>query len=197
MPSIVYILTNPSMPDSIEIGTSDNIQEKMESLYEAHVPEPFQCFYAGEVENAESTEQHLHELFADCRVSSKRNFFRIDPQRVLHALRLANPIDVTPEKNGSALKKREVKRRKISFSMVKIPVGATLTFRGDQAITCKVVGDREIEFEGEVCSVGAAAQKILRREWVLNESGTVSGPTYWRYENENLYSRRKRMENDS
>ena len=128
MPSIVYILSNPSMPGLITIGATNNLQQKMRALYKANVPEPFQCFYAGEVENAESIERHLHELFADCRVSSKRNFFRIDPQRVLHALRLANPIDVTPEKNGSALKKREVKRRKISFSMVKIPIGATPDF---------------------------------------------------------------------
>ena len=173
MPSIIYILSNPSMPGLITIGATDNLQQKMRALDKANVPEPFQCFYAGEVENAESTERRLHELFADCRVSSKRNFFRIDPQRVLHALRLANPIDVTPEKNGSALKKME-HRGAVTRNLF---VNEAAVLPSPEHTDCPVyIGEERAETSfGMDHNMGVGKQPIGRPVFFLNAQAIKNG----------------------
>ena len=202
MSKIVYILTNPSMPGLIKIGATTNLQKTMKDLYQPNVPEPFQCFYAGKVDNAESVAQGLHQLFADHRVSSARDFLRMDAQKVLYGLQLANPKDVTPTKEqqptleDKPLKEQQYKLSKFVFSKVGIPIGARLTFYRDKAITCKVVGDREIEFEGELYSLTAAARKVLLRKDGPNRPFATgfTGTNYWCYQDERLSSLRTRME---
>ena len=207
MSKIVYILTNPSMPGLIKIGATSHLQKTMRDLYQANVPQPFQCFYAGKVDNAESVAQGLHQLFADHRVSPARDFLRMDAQKVLYGLQLANPKDVTPTKEhqptlkdkpskDKPLKEQQYKLSKFVFSKVGIPIGARLTFYRDKAITCKVVGDREIEFEGELYSLTAAARKVLLKKDGPNRPFATgfTGTNYWCYQDERLSSLRTRME---
>lgn len=50
---IVYVLTNPAMPNMVKIGlsTADDVQQRMAQLYTTGVPLPFECVYAGRVAN--------------------------------------------------------------------------------------------------------------------------------------------------
>jgi len=53
MPDIIYILTNPAIPDLIKIGKTTNLVERINSLSRhSGVPVPFECYFACEVEDA-------------------------------------------------------------------------------------------------------------------------------------------------
>ena len=54
MSKIVYILTNQSMPDTIKIGITDDLESRMKQLDNTSTPLPFECYYAVEVEDASS-----------------------------------------------------------------------------------------------------------------------------------------------
>lgn len=201
MSKIAYILTNPSMPGLTKIGAADDLPKRMRELYKTNVPAPFECFFAGRVDDAESVKRNLHSLFDEHRVSPKREFFRVDPQKVRDALKLANPIDVTPKKSAAEnnpdkpAAKRKRSRGRIDFSMVRIPVGTILTLRGDETITCRVVNDREVEFDGKTCTLSSAAAKALQNKG--RSAKAISGPVHWCYEGEALYNRRLRLEKET
>ena len=80
------------------------------------------------------------------------------------------------------------RRATFNFKMVEIPVGAEISFVNDEKIKAKVVDNRSINLNGEILSLSAAAQKILKVDW------PAQGPLYWVYEGETLDERRKRME---
>ena len=57
MTKIVYILTNQSMPDTIKIGITDNLERRMKELDNTSTPLPFECYYAVEVQDAKVIEK--------------------------------------------------------------------------------------------------------------------------------------------
>ena len=53
MSGIVYILTNEAMEGLIKIGkTNTSVEQRIKELDNTSLPLPFQCFYAGEVHDA-------------------------------------------------------------------------------------------------------------------------------------------------
>ena len=85
---IVYVLTNSAMDDIIKIGRTDNLQQRMRSLYTAGVPAPFTCYYAARVAEAEQVERNVHEIFANERVNKQREFFSTDPHRAALVIKM-------------------------------------------------------------------------------------------------------------
>lgn len=50
MAGIIYILTNPFMPDIFKIGrTERNVEDRIKELDTTSMPAPFRCVYAAEV----------------------------------------------------------------------------------------------------------------------------------------------------
>lgn len=199
MSEIIYVLTNEAMPGYVKIGiTTNNLEERIRYLDTTSVPLPFQCFYAARVENAREVEQKVHDVFLDQRVRSNREFFEITPERVVSAIKLAEIEDVTPqtdlvdsEEAQKALNDARSRRAMFNFEMVDIPVGAELAYINDENVTAKVVkqsGQKTIEYQGELTSPSAAAQKVAGYEH------PVQGTLYWMYDGETLDERRSRME---
>ena len=63
---LVYILTNPSMPDWVKIGFTDdeNIEKRLRELNSSTaVPLSFRVYATLCVENPREIEQHVHALF--------------------------------------------------------------------------------------------------------------------------------------
>ena len=200
MPEIVYLLTNPTMPDLVKIGRTTDLESRLRSLStHTGVPVPFECFYACEVADSVKVERALHDAFGDHRINPKREFFRLNPDRAVAILELVALKDAAPcteiaedQVELDALHREQSRREQFRFSMVDVPVGATLTFSKDDTITAKVIDDKRIEFEGTVTSTSAAATKLLhRRGWTLR---AAQGPLYWMFEGETLAERRMRME---
>ncbi len=185
------------MPGYVKIGKTTNLEQRIRSLDATNMPLPFECFYACIVANADFVEKKLHDAFADYRVRSNREFFEVSPERVLSALKLAELENVTPNRDfvetvedQNALDKARIRRAVFNFKMVNIPIGAELTYINDGNIKATVVDNKRIEINGEITSLSASAQKLLG---YVNQ---VQGPIYWKYEDETLDERRRRMESE-
>jgi len=196
MNEIVYILTNEAMPGYVKIGiTNNSILERMKQLDRTGVPLPFECYYACEVKDAREEEKWLHSIFSDRRVRDEREFFKIDPERVVSAVRRVQIKDVTPKDFINTTKEEEDEleeakniRSRFDFNKYNIPVGATIIFSRDNSIKAKVLEDNQIEFKGEATSLSASAKKLL------GYKNDVAGTLYWMYEDETLDERRRRID---
>lgn len=89
------------------------------------------------------------------------------------------------------------KRSNNSFKLLNISVGEEIYFLHDESIVARVVNDRnKIEYENEVYSVTALAQKLLIERHGWSEDLHVNG---WRYFTKNgltLSDLRDRIENE-
>jgi hypothetical protein len=198
--SIVYILTNESMPDYIKIGRTDReVTKRVLELDNTAVPLPFQCYYAAEVSDYQKVERALHIAFDDFRVRKNREFFRnLDPYRVKVILELLADREVTPRVDvtldddaGRALERVVSHARRFSFASAAIPIGATLTFSRDSTRTCIVESDSSVVYEGQSLSISRAAIRAMQEMGYKTQ--TLAGGWYWLYEDETLNSRRARL----
>jgi len=201
MSNIVYVLTNPSIPDIVKIGMTTDLTTRMRSLYNSSVPVPFECYFACTVKDMSFVEKQLHDGFDDFRVNPKREFFRVDPERVVSILKMVMIEDVTPKEDivedeidQRSLDKEKKVRGRFNFDMINVPVGSILTFVKDPTITSVVIDKHKIEFEDEINSLSSSTLKIVHRMGYTWKQ--VSGPTYWMYEGETLNERRSRMEQE-
>jgi hypothetical protein len=196
---IVYVLINEAMPGYAKIGRTTNLEQRIRGLDTTSVPLPFECVYAAKVADASFVERKLHDAFGDNRVRSNREFFEISPERIIAALQIGVIEEVTPSQDyvetvedKKALDKARDRRSAFNFAMVNIPMGSTLTFSRDENVTCIVLDNKNVEFEGEKTSLSSAALTVLHR--LGGTTPTAQGPLYWEYEGEILSERRKRME---
>jgi hypothetical protein len=204
MPNIVYILTNEAMPNLVKIGRTDaeDVRERMSSLNNPSVPYPFECHFAAEVDDGSRVEKALHRFFSKERVNPSREFFKVEPEKVVLALRITNFKDVTPRvqeivKVGQndndekkALDKAKARRPNIRLEPLGINIGDVLTFSRDETITAIVVKNNKINYCEETLSLSSAAEKALG-----SQCG-VSGSLYWKFEGELLDDRRQRIESE-
>jgi len=199
---IVYILTNECMPDTIKIGVTDVLEQRVKQLDNSSVALPFQCYYAVEVDNASVIEKKLHEGLDDCRIRQNREFFNTTPEQAKSLLGIVEVMggkNVTPTidivespQDHEALKRARKNRERFNFQILGIDVGTSLEFRKDVTITCEVVDDTQVRFRDEVMSLSKSADIVLREmgyEWT-----SVRG-TIWRCLNgETLHELRVRLE---
>jgi len=198
---IIYVLVNPAFDSYVKVGRTVNLEQRLRSLDNTSVPLPFRCVYAVEVADEVAVERLVHSAFADHRTRAGREFFEIDPQRVISALKLTNGKEVTPykdiavdEEGLAALEKAEGRRKVIGLFDVGLKVGDTLTFANNEQLFATILSSKKVEFEGVTESISSSALKILNRqgyEWT-----TTNGWQYWQFEGETLSELRKRLEEE-
>ncbi|MFM6999656.1 MAG: GIY-YIG nuclease family protein [Limnohabitans sp.] len=196
MPEIVYVLTKISMPGYVKIGrTTDSVQNRMANLSSSSgVPLPFECYFAAEVKDCSKLEKILHQLFADARVNPKREFFEVDPEKVVLAISIGEFQEVTPgimaiePEEKLALEQAQARRKKIKLAAIDIHPGSVLNFSRDESIIATVIDGNKVLYEGESLSLSGAAIKALQR--LGYKTLTASGSEYWIYEEELLDERR-------
>ena len=201
MAEIVYLLTNPVMPDLVKIGRTTNLEERLRSLStHSGVPVPFEVFYACEVSDSAKVERQIHEGFGDHRINPKREFFRINPERILAILKLVELRDVTPVEDvvedrveQDSLNRERSRRENFRFSILGLKAGSILTFLRDESIQATVIDDRRISFEGKETSLSSSALEILRTRYGYRAK-TIAGPQYWCFEGKTLSEMRQEME---
>ena len=196
---IIYILTNPSMSGYVKIGKTTNLEKRLKSLNKTNVAEPFQCIFAAEVGDYDEREKLLHDAFADTRTRKNREFFEIDAQRVISALKIAKGKDVTPgkkaTKNSKSPEKASERREQFKFSMIDLKPGDEISYRKDEKVKATIIDDRKILFEGKDASISGIARILLQRDGAIsNNSKGVQGAKHWKYDGELLIKRRERME---
>ena len=220
---IVYVLTNPGMPGLVKIGKTINMRARLNTLFSTSVPLPFILHYAAEVENAKELEHSLFEVFSDKRVNNRREFFEVEPERVVAAIRIANGISVredhkvrdgeddTTETISVGITDEDIKARdkeaqaqakaqrrtNFRFEDLGIPIGAELTFSRNRELKATVVDNKsKVEFEGEEMSISGAANIILQRDPQQTITTSVNGALFWEWENEILNAIRTRIEQE-
>jgi hypothetical protein len=200
MPNIVYVLTNEAMPGMVKIGLTDgSVEERITQLSAASgVPLLFECYYAAEVDDMNRIERLLHQLFAEHRVNPKREFFKIEPEKVVLALSIGRFKEVTPGNVAAdaieqeALDKEKSRRPRLSLSAIGIGPGAILTCSRDETRKATVVDGNKVNLDGEELSLSAAALKVLGQ--LGYKTPAASGSWYWMFEGELLDERRRRLE---
>ena len=128
----------------------------------------------------------------------KREFYAMSPQdaySILEAiaeihdctdkLKLIPPSEDELDAEMTALEIKEEKRERVApfaFSMCNIPNGAVLQFWRTATqptdITCVVVDDKKVEYNGEIYSLSALAAKLANVKYPLH------GPCYFKYSGE-------------
>jgi len=189
---IVYILTNPAIPNMIKIGMTshEDVKLRMAQIYTTGVPLPFECVYAALVPNCEKVEKALHIAFGPNRVNPKREYFEIESSQAIAIIRLMQIEDLTPK---VAIEKEEVdvidreagevyakkKRPRFNFAEMGIPAGSELVSvaNGETVI---VIGERLVNFRGQETSLTNATRIILD-----NGYHVAPGP-YWTFNGKKL-----------
>ena len=203
MNNIIYILTNPVFSDMVKIGKTKNLEKRVKDLSShAGIPVPFEVYYACTVEDSTKIEKGLHDGFGDHRINPKREFFRINPERVLSILKLveieciaSNSDFVDDVEEKISLEKERSNRSKFKFLLANIEVGNELSFIRNEKYKAIVAEDNKIQFEGETTSLSKSALTILNRDFGVNWS-SCAGPNFWIFENETLSERRLRLEKE-
>ena len=199
---IIYILTNQSMPDTIKIGITDNLERRIKELDNTSLPLPFECYYAVEVEDASKIEKKIHEGLDDARIRDNREFFNTTPEQAKAILEIAEVMggkNVTPTEDivettqdKQALDNAKKKRKRFNFEMLDIKPGTILHFSKDKSITCEVYNSNQVKFRDKITSLSNSADIVLSEmgyDW-----GSVHGPGYWLYNNKTLYELRTEKE---
>ena len=199
---IIYILTNQSMPDTIKIGITDNLERRIKELDNTSLPLPFECYYAVEVEDASKIEKKIHEGLDDARIRDNREFFNTTPEQAKSILEIAEIMggkDVTPKgdivetaQDKQALEKSRKIRKRFNFEMINIQPGTILNFVKDTTITCEVHDDKKVKFRDKITSLSDAADIVLREmgyDW-----SAAQGPIWWSYQGKRLSELRRERE---
>ena len=196
--AIVYVLSNPAFDRYVKVGRTIDLEQRLRQLDNTSVPLPFRCEFAIEVNDEVEAERLVHQAFADVRVRSSREFFEIESQRVIAALKLTGGKDVTPKEDVAedaegieALERSVAKRRSYSFDDAHVSIGDVLVYTRDESVTATVVADKKIEFEGEVLSLSRAALTLLHRDGYKWKQ--ANGWAYWMKDGETMGERVERF----
>lgn len=200
MTDVIYLLTNEAMPELVKIGCSrDSVEARIRDLSAVSgVPLPFECYFAAEVKDSAGLEKKLHQLFAESRVNPKREFFKVDPEKVVLAISIGDFTEVTPgaaevdQEEKQALEKAKARRPRIRLDALGIRPGDILTFSRDETISAKVIEGGKVWYQNEPMSLSYAALQVLRS--LGYKTPAASGSEYWMFEGELLDERRRRME---
>ena len=183
------------MDSYVKVGKTTNLEQRLRSLDNTSVPLPFRCVYAVEVDDETEVERLLPQTFADNRTRTTREFFEVDAQRVISAMKLTRGKDVTPKDDIAeddeglrAIEKAARKPRKAySLFDADLKIGDILHYSNNDAITAEVVGAKKVLFEGNETSLSASALTLLQRDGY--KWRTVNGWQFWMFENETVAER--------
>ena len=188
---IIYVLSNPAMPGIVKIGkTTRDVELRLNELYQTGTPLPFECVYAARVDDESKVERALHLAFDPQRVNPRREFFSIQPEQAVTILELLALEDVTPtvqenvanvdsDARESLVRFKNKRKAPMKLSQIGITPGTVLTYT-DGDITCVVVNDKQVEYEGVLYSLSGLAQTLM------GYPRSVRGSMYFTYQGKRL-----------
>ncbi len=192
---IVYVLTNPAIPDLVKIGMTnkENVEARMKELFNTSVPVPFQCEYACKVIDCAVVEKALHIAFHPYRIHAQREFFEINPEQAIAILKLLDKSsDITSEvaeeinndlSDGDRLAGMKMKKKRppLNFTEMGLPIGAKLEFNRDgETYVVDVCDAKKVSYCGQESSLTAVTRDLLGLEY------SVQPTPYWTYNGKNL-----------
>lgn len=206
----VYILTNPSFrEDWVKIGKSARpVEKRIKELYNTAVPLPFSIYATIQTTKYQEVEKFVHSALdhlTQSRVSSNREFFKVEPQVALAVFRdIAQMFDdavvieykdnqpITQSVESVSASEHKTKKKRFKFSMVGIQIGETVTFV-PTGIEVKVASDDTVEYEGRIYKLSPFVGTFMPDD-KRNASGAYQGAKYFTYKGKLLDDLRRQIE---
>jgi hypothetical protein len=193
----VYILKNEAMPGIYKIGVTgrEDLDERINELYngKTNIPLPFDCIFACKVENYKEVEKIIHNAFQDNRVNPNREFFTINPDRVIPLLKHLQIEDATeninnkineaiPEIDKDANIKYLRRRPNFNFIEMGINIGEKIIFSAENnPVEAIVVSERLVKYNDVEYSLTKLTAELL------NINYDVRPLLYWKYKEKILH----------
>jgi hypothetical protein len=193
MKGIVYIMTT-AVSGLIKIGQTgtNTFQERMRNL-EAngyYNVAGLKRFFAIELEDYTEKEILLHDIFNKHQVGASE-LFALDQELLQQLLlsfqgRVVYPENIDQEKEFDEVAKVRRQGRLFSFYKKGLKNGDVIVFKDDETMTAKIVGEREVEYGGQVWKLSPLAYKLYEQRGELNTSGAYAGADYFKYNGKKL-----------
>ena len=193
MKGIIYIMTS-AVSGLIKIGRTgtNNFQERMRHLENNgyYNVVGLRRFFAIELEDYEEKENLLHEIFGKHQVGDSE-LFALDEELVKQLLlsfegRVIYPNDIDKEKEFDEVSESRKQSKLFSFYRKGLKNGDIITFIDDESVTATVVGEREVEFEGQKYKLAPLTRKLYEQMGKVNASGAYQGAKYFTYKGKKL-----------
>ncbi|MCQ3944493.1 MAG: hypothetical protein DPW11_01810 [bacterium] len=178
----------------IKIGQTgiDSYQERMRFL-EAngyYNVSGLKRFFAIEVKDYKEKENLLKEIFNKHQVGDSE-LFALDYDLVRQLLlsfdgKVIYPKEVNKEKEFDEVTKAREQGERFTFYKKGVKDGEEIVFIADKEITAEVVGEREVEYGGQVWKLSPLTRKIYEDRGEVNSSGAYQGAAYWEYKGKKL-----------
>lgn len=192
---IIYVMTT-AVSGLVKVGKTGtkNYPERMRFL-EAngyYNVAGLKRFFAIELDDYDDKEALLHEIFNKHQVGSSE-LFALDQELIKQLLLSFEGSIVYPEKIGKekefdAVTSARKQGALFSFYKKGLKDGNEIHFVDDPSIIAKVVGEREVEYGGQVWKLSPLTYKVYEDMGRLNASGAYQGANYWQYKGKRLKS---------
>ncbi len=190
---IIYLMTT-AVSGLIKIGQTgtDKFSERMRSLESNwyYNVVGLKRFFAIELEDYQDKESLLHEIFSRQRIGESE-LFALDVELVRQLLlsfegKVFFPKEVDKDKEFDEVSNNRKQGAQFSFYRKGIKNWEEILFISDKSIVAKVVGEREVEYDGQVWKLAPLTYKIYEQKEQLNPSGSYQGSAYWEYKGRRL-----------
>lgn len=211
---VIYILTNPSFPEYVKIGYADDINKRLKQLNRSEcIPFAFRVYAIYEV-SSRLSDLKIHSIIDKLNPNLRsvesfdgkqriREFYAMSPEDAYSILEAIAEIHNCTDKlkliapNAEEQQSEEIaqdidtesteRASNFSFSKCQIPIGSKIEFCDNPNITAIVVGNRNVEYNGETMSLTALAKLLTGVKYA------IAGPKYFKYKGEFLNDIRHRL----
>lgn len=178
----------------IKIGQSGNInyKERMRNLESNgyYNVTGLKKFFAIELDDYKEKETLLHDIFNKHRVGESE-LFALDQELIRQLLlsfkgKVIYPENINQEEEFNEVSKLWEQSRLFSFYKKGLKNGDVVIFKNDDSIKVKVVGEREVEYQGQVWKLSPLTYKLYESRGELNKSGAYAGAEHFIYKGKKL-----------
>ena len=194
----------------MKIGKSSRpVDIRSKELDNTAVPLPFEIYATLKTVKYEQVEKLIHKTIdrlTDLRIRQNREFFNVSPAKALDILKDISMTlddaeidevhlgDVRFKRAEKSVKEPKVskQRPRFKFSMVNIPIGATITFI-PTGVEVRVADEDHVEYEGRIYKLSPFVGTFMPDD-KRNTSGAYQGAKYFAYKGEILDDLRTKIE---
>ena len=185
---ILYVMTT-TVPDLIKIGITEEKQfpERMRFLEKNgyYNITGLKRFCAIKVSDYKDKERLLQNIFAKQRLGQSELFI-LDAELVGCLIRafdgeLIFPEVVDKEKEFASLVHTSEQNNRFNFYLKGLKNGDIISFIKDKNEKAKVIGEREVEYNGHIWKLSPLVRHLFEKRNEVNKSGAYQGAAYFEY----------------